>query len=211
MSNTHYKVEGKALALCNAFGFLFPGELFLIQALVQSLPEQAVVVNIGAGVGTGSLAMVEMKPSLQAFTVDISAGGPFGGLENEVNAFRDAGFPERTPIQILGDSQVVWKGWPDISHGKKIDLLFIDGDHSETGLQKDIDGWLQYIKPGGYVLYHDYNSVAWGDVTKTVDRNMNQSLEWQHVLTVDTLIAFRRIEIPLAVPVITKKNNRATK
>lgn len=38
LMNTHYKIQGKALELCNAFGFLFPGELFLIQAIVESLP-----------------------------------------------------------------------------------------------------------------------------------------------------------------------------
>lgn len=208
--NTHYKVPGKALALCNAFGFLFPGELFLIQAIIQSLPADAVVVNIGAGVGTGSLGMVEMKPTIQAFTVDISAGGPFGGMENEINAFRSAELP--CPVQILGDSQEVWKSWPEISHDKKIDLLFIDGDHSAAGLQKDIDGWVPFVKTGGYVLYHDYQSVAWGDVTRVVDENM-LGMEWQTVLVVDTLIAFRRVEIRSleTAAVITKRPARAGK
>ena len=201
--NTHYKVPGKALELCNAFGFLFPGELFLIQALVQSLEENdAVVVNIGAGVGTGSLGMVEMRPSIQAYTVDISAGGPFGGLGNEVNAFHAAGL--KCPLQILGDSQQVWQSWPEISHDKLIDLIFIDGDHAAEGLQRDIDGWLQFVKPGGYVLYHDYQSVNWGDVTKIVDLNMNNNPDWHHVLTVDTLIAFRH---SLHNKVISKKSS----
>jgi predicted O-methyltransferase YrrM len=183
--NTHYKVEGKALALCNAFGFLFPGELFLMQALTQSLPDGAVVVQIGAGVGTGSLGMVEMKPTIKMNTVDISEGGPFGGLENERNAFADTGLP--LPNQILGDSQEVWRDWTE-----PIDLLFIDGDHSETGLQRDIDGWLKFIKPGGYVLFHDYQSVNWGGVTSVVDRNMIALAHvYKLVLLVDTLISFR--------------------
>jgi predicted O-methyltransferase YrrM len=181
--NTHYQVHGKALALCNAFGFLFPGELFTMQAIVQSLPDDAVVVQIGAGVGTGSLGMVEMKPSIQMYTIDISEGGPFGGLQNERNAFADTGLP--LPHQILGDSQEVWKDWKE-----PIDLIFIDGDHSETGLQRDIDGWLQFLKPGGYVLFHDYQSVNWHGVTSVVDKNMD-ALGWVKVMNVDTLIAFR--------------------
>ncbi len=186
--NTHYKVPGRALALCNAFGFLFPGELFLIQALVQSLKDDAVVVQIGAGVGTGSLGMVEMKPSIKAYTVDISEGGPFGGLENERNAFAETGLT--CPVQILGDSQEVWRNWND-----PIDLIFIDADHSASGLQRDMDGWLQFVKPGGYALFHDYQSVNWAAVTDTVDKNM-LSPEWEKVLWVDTLIAFRRLDRP---------------
>lgn len=184
--NTHYKVPGRALALCNAFGFLFPGELFLIQSLVQSLPDNAVVVQIGAGVGTGSLGMVEMKPTIQAYTVDISEGGPFGGLQNERNAFDGTGLP--CPTQILGNSQECWADWPK---DKPIDLLLIDADHLYDGVMKDISGWTPLVKIGGYALFHDYESVNWGDVTKAVDQTM-QYPEWEYVLKVDTLKAFRR-------------------
>jgi len=183
MSNTHYKISGKALKLCNDFGFLFPGELFLMQALVQSLPSDAVVVQIGAGVGTGSLGMVEMKQSIHMYTVDISEGGPLGGLQNERNAFADTGLP--LPHQILGNSQEVWRDWSE-----PIDLLFIDGDHAETALQRDIDGWVKFVKTGGYVLVHDYQSVYWAGVVSVVDRNQ-RNYAWDLVLNVDTLIAFK--------------------
>jgi hypothetical protein len=133
--------------------------------------------------------MVEMRPSLHVYTVDISSGGPFGGMENEANAFKGTGL--HTPFQILADSQVIWKDWKMIGHGHGIDLLFIDADHAASGLQKDIDGWLQYVNVGGYVLFHDYNSVNWSEVTKVVDRNMDKA-GWEKVLLVDTLIAFRK-------------------
>jgi len=186
MSNTHRKIDGHALRLANSFGFLYCGELFLIQALVQSLQDNAVVVQIGAGVGTGSLGMVEMKPTIQAYTVDISEGGPFGGLENERNAFKDTGLP--CPVQILGNSQECWKDWPK---DRPIDLLLIDADHLYPGVMKDIEGWTPLVKIGGYALFHDYESVNWGDVTKAVDITM-QYPEWETVLRVDTLKAFRR-------------------
>lgn len=200
--NTHYKVEGKALALANAFGFLYCGELALIQAIVQSLPnDDATVVQIGAGVGTASLGMVEMRPTIRAYTVDISEGGPYGGLENERNAFRDTGLP--LPKQILGDSQQVWRDWVD----GPIDLLFIDADHDLPGVQLDIFGWTPYVRVGGYALFHDYSSNNWPKVTETVDRLMLPP-EWEHVLTVDTIKAFRRVEVEKqfthAVPVTAK-------
>lgn len=189
MSNTHYHIAGHALELCNAFGFLYPGELFLIQAITQSLPEDAVLVCIGVGTGTGSLGMVEMHPKARAFSVDISKGGPFGGLENERIAFSKAKLP--LPTQILGNSQVVYRNWKEISGNLMIDLLFIDGDHAETALQGDIDGWIPYLRPGGFVLFHDYESVNWAGVKTTVDANMGKG--WKKVFQVDTLIAFQRI------------------
>lgn len=189
MTNTHYHIFGHALELCNAFGFLYPGELFLIQAIAQSLLEDAVFVNIGVGTGTGSLGMVEIHTKARAFSVDISKGGPFGGLENERIAFSKAHLP--LPVQILGNSQVVHANWPEISGNLSIDLLFIDGDHAETALQGDIDGWTPYVRPGGYVLFHDYESANWGGVKKVVDANMKKG--WKFVHKVDTLIAFQKV------------------
>ena len=185
--NTHHKVPGHALALCNAFGFLYPGELFLIQALVQSLPDDAVVVQVGAGVGTASLGMVEMKPTIRAFTVDISTGGPFGGMENERNAFNGTGLP--LPVQILGNSQVVWQDWKD----GPIDLLLIDADHELPGVRKDVEGWTPLVKRGGYALFHDYSSNNWPHVAATVDELM-VAPEWEPVVLVDTLKAFKRVK-----------------
>ena len=173
--NTHYKVPGHALALCNAFGFLYGGELALLQAIAQSLPDDAVAVQIGAGVGTASLGIVEMHPSLKMYTVDISEGGPFGGLENERNAFSGTGLP--LPKQILANSQTAWKDWND----GPIDLLFIDADHELPGVELDTLGWTPLVKVGGYALFHDYSSNNWPKVADTVDRLM-VGPEWEEVL-----------------------------
>jgi hypothetical protein len=36
-----------------------------------------------------------------------------------------------------------------------IDLVFIDGDHSEAGVRADWDGWHGLVEPGGAVVFHD--------------------------------------------------------
>lgn len=63
---------------------------------------------------------------------------------------------------INGDSaQVSWDGSP-------IDLLIIDGDHSEEAVDKDCALWLPRLRPGGVVAFHDFedfkpnNSVVLG-------------------------------------------------
>jgi predicted O-methyltransferase YrrM len=35
------------------------------------------------------------------------------------------------------------------------DLVFIDGDHSEAGVQADWDAWHGHVAPGGVVAFHD--------------------------------------------------------
>jgi hypothetical protein len=36
-----------------------------------------------------------------------------------------------------------------------VDLVFIDGDHSEAGVRADWDGWHGFVEPGGAVVFHD--------------------------------------------------------
>ena len=36
-----------------------------------------------------------------------------------------------------------------------VDLVFIDGDHSEEGVRTDWEGWHGFVEPGGAVLFHD--------------------------------------------------------
>ena len=40
-----------------------------------------------------------------------------------------------------------------------IDFLFIDGDHSWEGLERDWRAWTPHIVPGGFVALHDSRSV----------------------------------------------------
>jgi predicted O-methyltransferase YrrM len=36
-----------------------------------------------------------------------------------------------------------------------VDLVFIDGDHSEEGVRADWDGWHGFVAPDGAVVFHD--------------------------------------------------------
>jgi hypothetical protein len=39
--------------------------------------------------------------------------------------------------------------------GGSVDLVFIDGDHSEAGARADWEGWRPFVEPGGAVVFHD--------------------------------------------------------
>jgi predicted O-methyltransferase YrrM len=42
-----------------------------------------------------------------------------------------------------------------ILNGKKIDFLFIDGDHSYLGVKKDFELYAPLVKRGGIIAFHD--------------------------------------------------------
>ena len=166
--------QGHALGIAHSFGYMYDYELMLMTTIVRSLPDEAIVVNIGAGTGTSGLAILEARPDLAntTWTVDIrDDDNPFGGLMNERNAFSEH-FPGIMPRQIHGDSYEVgmsWnKGW--------IDFLFIDADHTEAGLTKDIEAWYPKVRKGGFILYHDYNHGFWPGVKPIVDKKMKKDI-----------------------------------
>jgi predicted O-methyltransferase YrrM len=37
----------------------------------------------------------------------------------------------------------------------EVDLVFIDGDHSEQGAERDWNAWRPFVARGGYVVFHD--------------------------------------------------------
>jgi predicted O-methyltransferase YrrM len=41
------------------------------------------------------------------------------------------------------------------SWSKKIDLIFIDGDHTLAGVRQDFEGFQRFLNPEGFVLFHD--------------------------------------------------------
>ena len=49
------------------------------------------------------------------------------------------------------------------------DCLIIDGDHSYDGVRHDSETYIGTVKPGGYVLFDDYNNEHWPAVRQYVD------------------------------------------
>ena len=53
----------------------------------------------------------------------------------------------------------------------RIELLFIDGDHSYEGARADFERWSAFVRPGGHVLFHDaVDSGGYGNVYPGVAR-----------------------------------------
>lgn len=48
---------------------------------------------------------------------------------------------------------------------KRLDLLFIDGDHSYAGVKADWEAYKEFLHPGSIVIFHDYD---WADGVKRV-------------------------------------------
>lgn len=54
--------------------------------------------------------------------------------------------------QHFGDS----KGFDESAYAGQVDLIFIDGDHTESYVRADTEKALRMVAPGGWIIWHDY-------------------------------------------------------
>ena len=52
---------------------------------------------------------------------------------------------------------------------RSIDMVFIDGDHTREGVEKDIRAWSPILKVGRMLLFNDYQQASWPGVVQAVD------------------------------------------
>jgi len=203
----------KANEVRDAFKYLFPDELPALQSLVEMLPKNPLVINIGAGAGTSGLAIFETRRDLYLITIDITdESSPFGCLIAERDVFERAGYKDQYGVrwrQIHEDSVVVGMEWSNMNDRFNKDkffmrlpnMVFVDGDHSYEHARDDIQIWLRNLAPGGILAVHDYlkDDIApnpegphpqpWPGVDRAVQETLIG--KYEQILHVDSLIAFK--------------------
>lgn len=170
-------------------GYLSLEEIDELKRLAQLLPENPVVVNIGAGGGTSGLTLLESRPDLTLYTLDIQdESSPLGCLEGERNAVLESGvnYTGRW-FQICGDSKDIGRNWQQ----GQVDMVFVDGDHSYEGCVGDIQAWLPHIKPGGVMALHDYKKDD-NKPHRGVDCGVDDVLmgKYELIACIETLVSF---------------------
>jgi predicted O-methyltransferase YrrM len=114
---------------------------------------RSTLVEIGVAEGVSALALREtMSTDGTLYLID-----PF-----HLSRFSALNFMKRAAhraVESCPRGKVEWiekfsyeavRGWTT-----PIDLIVIDGDHSDVGVERDWNDWSRFVKPGGVVLFHD--------------------------------------------------------
>jgi len=152
--------------MINWLGYISADEAGLLQDVARLLPDNPVIINVGAGSGTSGLALLTSRSDASVCTVDITLENhPRGGIGSEATLLRSAGIYDEVLASgryrsIHGDTREVSKGWDD----GPVDFVFIDDGHSYEEASADIEGWLPHIVDGGFIAVHDYmKQRVWED------------------------------------------------
>jgi predicted O-methyltransferase YrrM len=114
------------------------------------------LVEIGVmhGANTALLRGV-MDPGGTITGIDPHPPGRLGVSFERWIARREIGrYPRGRAVLLRQWSHEAIRSWSD-----PIDFLFIDGDHSWAGIERDWQGWSRHVVPGGVVALHDSRPV----------------------------------------------------
>ena len=175
--------------LADVAGNVTPAELAIIAAFVRQR-QPAACFEIGTFDGRTTENMAANQPAEgTCYTLDL----PPDGLDKAVlplasgdetyirkpasGARLSAQAKSGKIVQLYGDS-----GTFDFApyHGK-IDLMFVDGAHSDEYVLSDSDAAHRMVKPGGLVLWHDYDSRWFPGVTRALNQLQAQDARFQGI------------------------------
>lgn len=134
---------------------------FLLYGLVRAM-RPAVVVEIGSARGRSTCALAlacRHNRHGKVYAIDPHTLNPWTeiGTEGITEAFlrsrlRAYGLYEWCEVMTTTSGEAA-KTW-----SQKVDLLFIDGDHSFDGVRLDFESFRPWLAPGAMVVFHD---TAW--------------------------------------------------
>lgn len=136
-----------------------PGELRQLVEFLQKREKPKVVCEVGTAVG-GTLWLWCQMADPNAFIISIDLpNGPWGGgyAEEDIPRILTMTQHQQKMQLFRGDSHVpeMLDALKRVLTGRKIDMLFIDGDHSYGGVKQDWEMYSPLVRSGGIVVFHD--------------------------------------------------------
>lgn len=122
----------------------------------------AAALEIGTSTGLTTLGMALNAPDATIYTVDIprseAVSGKGGKLITHILEPESVGYHYRQAqvanVQQIFANTITWE--PDLP---PLDLAFIDGCHDREVVYQDTLKVLPFIKPGGFIAWHDANPL----------------------------------------------------
>lgn len=146
-------------------------KLFLYKSALKLKP-CSVIVEIGSylGASTTFLAAAAMERDCMIYCGDTWKNDAMPGEPRDTfSEFKKNTKKFNNIVPLRGLSEDIGK-----SFSEKVDLLFIDGDHSYTAVKCDLTTWLPHTKNGTIVIFHDY---GWAEGVKRAVEEIIKPIE----------------------------------
>lgn len=160
-------------------GHFFPGEAEELYKATLKVPKNGVVVELGCFHGKSSIVLAEacLKAGAKLTCVDNFCADGKDAREKFTKNVLDV---YDNVTLIVADTNNAIKSWK-----KKIDLIFIDANHQDDGIDDDCKNWLPFVKKRGFAAFHDYHNENFPSVRKRVDEHTKG---WKFVAGADSIM-----------------------
>lgn len=169
-------------------------EMPLLHRLVSALQLGQVYFEIGTASGCSALiAGLSAQEGVEIWTIDNALRQTVRDhvryIETIVARLAWHGILHAVRFWPLGSDEMAWDN-------KAIDVLFIDGDHSPSGVQTDVNNWTPFVPIGGVVAFHDAVEGDWPyykGVTAAVARLLETG-DWMREQGARSIAVLRRVK-----------------
>ncbi len=187
-------------------GWLTVDEAITLYELARSLPhEHPLVVEIGSWQGKSTICLgrgLQGKNAPRLCCIDpfdasgdASSAGEYRARAEGIGGplrtafeqnLRDAGVRELVDV-YQGFSHECAATWRD-----RIDLLFLDGDHSPEATAQDFRDWAPHVRPGGYLVMHDVVHPVHEGPRRIVEQEVSNNPLWVEPHYADSMLVVRK-------------------
>lgn len=171
------RISGHDLTYCSVWEGAF------IEGLAASCPDPARIVEIGTGRGNSLLRILyglSLHEDARVWSIDLLE------CEEARKCVEETGIVKGRYTYLVGPSPEQVE-----NVGEPLDLIYVDGSHSDPGVRADIEAWSDSVKVGGVMAFHDYCNPL-HSVTDAIDEAM--IVGWKRVGLVGYVIAFEKVD-----------------
>ncbi len=140
--------------LARVDGYLFPHEAVFLYWLARSGPGEGAIVEIGSFRGRSTLCMaagVKGRRATPIVAVDPHVYGTEADLRENLAHF---GMDEVVRLMVVPSVKAALK-WTG-----PVRVVFVDGHHEKASVEADVDAWLPFLEPGGFLVLHDSTDLS---------------------------------------------------
>lgn len=170
------RVVGHDLTYCSKWEGAF------IEGLASSCPDPARIVEIGTGRGNSLLRILyglSLHEDARVWSLDLLE------CEEARKCVEETGIAQGRYTYLVGPSPEQVE-----NVGESLDMIYVDGSHSDIGIRADIEAWHDSVKVGGVMAFHDYGNPL-HSISDAIDEIMFDG--WQYSGLVESVIAFEKV------------------